>query len=108
MRTAVVQCVLPTALYGVEVFYTGRRQQGVICSLQSLFRLAALAILPVYRTTPIAALLREADLPDPEALLNSTLRRAAARYSGLDAGHLIARVAARIGNRQDTRLSRIL
>lgn len=108
MRAAVIQCVLPTALNGAEVFYTGRRQQGIIRSLRSLFRLAALAILPAYKTTPTAALLREADLPDPEALLNSTLKRAAARYAGLDAGHPIARVAASTQDRQDTRLTRIL
>jgi hypothetical protein len=27
MRAAVMQCVLPTTLYGAEIFYTGRRQQ---------------------------------------------------------------------------------
>jgi hypothetical protein len=73
MQAAVIQCVLPTALYGAEVFYTGKRQQGVVNSLLSLFCTAALAIIPAYRSTPTAALLREADLPDPEALLNSTL-----------------------------------
>ncbi|CBF79097.1 hypothetical protein AN7094.2 [Aspergillus nidulans FGSC A4] len=77
MRAAVIQCVLPTALYGAEVFYTGKRQQWVVNSLLSLFRTAALAIIPAYKTTPTAALLREADLPDPEALFNSILRRAA-------------------------------
>ncbi|CBF89628.1 uncharacterized protein ANIA_00368 [Aspergillus nidulans FGSC A4] len=77
MRAAVIQYVLPTALYGAEVFYTGKQQKGVVNSLLSLFRTAALAIIPAYKTTPTAALLREADLPDPEALLNSILRRAA-------------------------------
>ncbi|KAJ5987644.1 hypothetical protein N7522_011892 [Penicillium canescens] len=70
MRAAVIQCVIPTALYGAEVFYTGRGQKGLIDSLRSLLRLAALAILPAYRTTPTSALLREADLPYPEALLD--------------------------------------
>lgn len=105
MRAAVVQCVIPTALYGVEVFYTGQGQKGVIDSLRSLLRLAALAILPVYRTTPTPALLREADLPHPEALLNGALQKAAVRYASLDARHPIAKVA---NNMYDTRLTRIL
>lgn len=95
MRAAVLQCVLPTALYGAEVFYTGRGQKGLIDSLRSLrslLRLAALAILPAYRTTPTPALLREADLPYPEALLDGVLKRAAVRYASLDAKHPIARV----------------
>jgi ribonuclease HI len=105
MRAAVVQCVIPTALYGAEVFYTGQGQKGVIDSLRSLLRLAALAILPAYKTTPTTALLREADLPDPAALLNGTLQRAAVRYASLDDRHPIARVDP---NRYNTRLARIL
>ncbi|CBF84144.1 hypothetical protein AN2724.2 [Aspergillus nidulans FGSC A4] len=104
---------LPTvtlpALYGSEVFYTGKRQKGVVNSLLSLFRTAALAIIPAYKTTPTAALLREADLPDPEALLNSILRRAAVRYMSLDTKHPIAQIAAETtAGRPKTRLKRIL
>ncbi|BDD59021.1 hypothetical protein MAP00_009279 [Monascus purpureus] len=110
MRAVVMQCVLPTALYGAEVFYTGYRQQGVISSLQSLLRLAALAILPAYKTTPTTVLLREADLPDPEALLNGTLQKAAIRYASLDAKHLIARITTTTAQscKNRTRLTRIL
>nr|ABC24970.1 reverse transcriptase [Monascus pilosus] len=106
MRAAVLQCALPTALYGVEVFYTG--QQQVANSLQSLLRIAALAILPAYKTTPTAALLREADLPDPRAFLESILQRAAARYAGLDAKHPVARIHAAPNYGYNTRLTRIL
>ncbi|EAA66720.1 hypothetical protein AN0621.2 [Aspergillus nidulans FGSC A4] len=109
MRAAVIQRVLPTALYGAEVFYTGKQQKGVVNSLLSLFRTAALAIIPAYKTTPTAALLREADLPDPEALLNSILRRAAVRYMSLDTKHPIAQIAAETtAGRPKTRLKRIL
>jgi hypothetical protein len=109
MRVAVIQCVFPTALYGAEVFYTGKRQQWVVNSLLSLFRKAALAIIPAYKTTPTAALLREADLPDPEALFNSILRRAAVRYMSLDIKHPIAQIAAEATtSRPKTRLKRIL
>lgn len=61
-------------------------------SLRSLLRLAALAIVPAYKMTPISGLLREADLPFPKALLDSTLQRAAVRYAGLDPSHPITRV----------------
>ncbi|KAJ6066299.1 hypothetical protein N7444_000052 [Penicillium canescens] len=108
MRAAVIQCVIPTALYGAEVFYTGRGQKGLIDSLRSLLRLAALAILPAYRTTPTSALLREADLPYPEALLDGVLQRAAVRYASLDARHPIARVTIDAYDTKGTRLTRIL
>ncbi|CBF84167.1 hypothetical protein AN2711.2 [Aspergillus nidulans FGSC A4] len=109
MRAAVIQYVLPTALYGAEVFYTGKRQQWVVNSLLSLFRTAALAIIPAYKTTPTAALLREADLPDPEALFNSILQRAVVRYMSLDIKHPIAQIAAEATtSRPKTRLKRIL
>lgn len=108
MRATVLQCVLPTALYGAEVFYTGRGQKGLIDSLRSLLRLAALAILPAYRTTPTPALLREADLPYPEALLDGVLQRAAVRYASLDAKHPIARVTINAYDTKGTRLTRIL
>jgi ribonuclease HI len=108
MRAAVIQCVIPTALYGAEVFYTGRGQKGLIDSLRSLLRLAALAILPAYRTTPTSALLREADLPYPEALLDGVLQRAAVRYASLDARHPIARVTINAYDTRGTRLTRIL
>jgi hypothetical protein len=78
-------------------------------SLGLLLCTAALAIIPAYRTTPTAALLREADLPDPEALLHSIIQRSAVRYMGLDAKHLIAHIAAEVSsNRSKTRLARIL
>jgi hypothetical protein len=67
-----------------------------------------LAILPVYKTTSTAALLREADLPDPGALLNSILQRAIARYAGLDAGHPIVCIADETGPKSKTRLYSIL
>ncbi|KAJ5761312.1 hypothetical protein N7520_008468 [Penicillium odoratum] len=108
MRAAVIQCVIPTALYGAEVFYTGQGQKGLIDSLRSLLRLAALAILPAYRTTPTSALLREADLPYPEALLDGVLQRAAVRYASLDARHPIARVTINAYDTRRTRLTRIL
>jgi hypothetical protein len=78
-----------------------------ITPLQTIF-LAALAILPAYKTAPIIALLREAYLPDPEVLLNRTIQRAAARYASLDARHTIALVTSNTGYRHETRLTMIL
>jgi hypothetical protein len=109
MQAAVIQYILLTALYRAEVFYTGKRQKGVVNFLLSLFCTAALAIIPAYKTTPTAALLRKADLPDPEALLNSILQRAVVRYMSLDTKYLIAQIAAETTvGRPKTRLKRIL
>jgi hypothetical protein len=81
----------------------------VVKSLGLLLYTAALAIIPAYRTTPTAALLQEADLPDPEALLHSIIQRSAVRYMGLDAKYLITYIAAEVSsNRSKTRLARIL
>jgi hypothetical protein len=84
-----MQYVLLTTLYRVEIFYIGSRQQWVVNSLRSLLCLAALATLPIYKTILTAALLQEANLPDPGALLNYTLQRATVRYASLDAEHPI-------------------
>jgi hypothetical protein len=73
-----------------------------------LFCLAVLAIFFIYKIISITVLLHEADLPDPEALLNSTLLRATVRYVGLDAGHLIACIADETGPKSKTRLYSIL
>ena len=94
MRTAVMQCVLPTALYAAEVFYPGDpvRCKWMVTDVQSMLRLGALAIVPAYRTAPTAALMREADLPFAKPLLEYIRQRAGARYHSLDADHPIARV----------------
>jgi hypothetical protein len=67
-----------------------------------------LAILSVYKTTPTIALFREADLPDPGALLNSTLQRATTRYVNLDVEHLIIYITNKIRPKFKTRLNSIL
>jgi hypothetical protein len=67
-----------------------------------------LAILLVYKIISIIILLREVDLPNPGALLNSTLQKTTARYINLDAGHLIACIADETGSKSKTRLYNIL
>ncbi len=57
LRPAVIQCVIPAALYGADAFDIGQRQNGFIDSLRSPLRFVALVIPPVYTTTPVSALL---------------------------------------------------
>ncbi|KAI0991708.1 hypothetical protein K3495_g16479, partial [Podosphaera aphanis] len=69
-RQAAFACVLPIAHFGAETWWPGKSRTingRVICNrvgshlgkLGKVYTATARAILPVYRTTPIAALLRE-------------------------------------------------
>ncbi|KAI0994881.1 hypothetical protein K3495_g13301 [Podosphaera aphanis] len=55
--------------------------------IEKVHRAAARAVLPVYRTTPSAALFREAGLNPAELALNNISRRAAIRTRRLDPRH---------------------
>ena len=84
----------PGEKQSISLLETGRtsRCQWMIDELQRLLRIAALTIIPAYRTTPTAALLREADLPFAEPLLDSIRQRACVRHLGLDPGHPLATI----------------
>ncbi|KAI1000568.1 hypothetical protein K3495_g7626 [Podosphaera aphanis] len=107
LRQAAVACVLPIAYYGSETWWPGRSRLGprgrISNRVDSLLQLldkvvlkSARAILPVYRTTPLAALHREAGLPPSEISLNGRTTAATARLRHLDPRHPLLRRANRV------------
>jgi len=110
IRKAVITCVLPTALYGAEVWYAGRTrpprntsQTGKdyvstklgehIKQLQRVIDTAARSVLPVWKTTPTITLCRDAALPTAEVALEEVRLRFAFRLHSVDAYHpLVSRM----------------
>ena len=101
-KRLVTACVLPTALYGAEV-YAARAAQGG-CAAGTLpehhtllvdhaLTAAARAIAPAWRTTPAAAIRREAGIPPASLLIADVRRRVRARLLRLDPHHLLRRPA---------------
>ncbi|KAI1005071.1 hypothetical protein K3495_g3142 [Podosphaera aphanis] len=97
-RQAAFACVLPIAHFGAETWWPGKSRTisgRVICNrvgshlgkLGKVYTATARAIFPVYRTTPIAALLRETGLNSAEVALDDISRRAAIRTRRLDPRH---------------------
>lgn len=104
-RTAVVTCVLPVLLYGAETWWAPddpppppqaltqrkeRKNDGrgrITNQVQLVINAAARAVLPVWRTTRVATLLRESGLPPARAWLDHAAARAALRAGQLDAYH---------------------
>jgi hypothetical protein len=120
LRQAVTACVLQRAYYGAETWWPGRnrpgkvdttisnRVDGHLSDLRKVVLAGARAILPVYRTTPEAALLRESGLLPPEIELNQIALLATVRIRRLDPYHPLrkrAEMISRLG-RPTTRLSR--
>ncbi|KAI0998616.1 hypothetical protein K3495_g9581 [Podosphaera aphanis] len=107
LRHAAVACVLPVAYYGSEAWWPGRSRQGtqgrISNRVDSLLQLldkviltSACAIVPVYRTTPTAALHRESGLTPSEIALNGRTTAATARLRHLDPRHPLLRRAGKI------------
>jgi ribonuclease HI len=114
LRLAVKTCVLPTALYGSEAWYAGRMKPNNnraraaandgkpvsaklgwhIQELQKVINVAARAVLPVWRTTPVAVLHKEAGLPPATVVLEEAKLRFAHRLQVLDPLHpLVSRLS---------------
>jgi len=84
LQRAVTACVLKKGYFAAETWWPGRfRQTGTgrisnrvdshIRLLEKVTHSGARAILPVYRTTPTAALLKESQILPPEIQLNLAL-----------------------------------
>ncbi|KAI1003873.1 hypothetical protein K3495_g4334 [Podosphaera aphanis] len=97
-RQAVAVCVLPIAHFAAETWWPGRtRKKGRktvsirvgshLAVLDKLYSTVARAILPAYRTTPWAALLREAGLQPAELTPDTISIRAAIRTRRLNSRH---------------------
>ena len=59
LRQAIQGCTLSILLYGAETWYSKATSKATISKLQITLNKAARAVLPCYKITPTAALLRE-------------------------------------------------
>ncbi|KAI0995243.1 hypothetical protein K3495_g12938 [Podosphaera aphanis] len=114
LRTAALAVALPVLLYGAEVWWRGHtysrggrqtstRSQNLVDLVSRALVTLARAILPVYRTTPTAALLREVWLKPAPILLEEMRLRSALRVAAADIFHPTVRRA--IDSRAQTRLT---
>lgn len=110
LRKAVITCVLSSALYGSEVWYAGRTKTAgfsreglpkvVSTKLGELVKLiggtialAARGVIPVWRTTPLPTLYRDAGLPSAEVALEEAKARFALRIRKIDSENPLAQRA---------------
>jgi len=107
LQQAVKACVLKKGYYGAETWWPGRfrhasssrisnRIGSHIQLLEKVVYSGARAVLPVYRTTPIAALLKESQILPPEIQLDQISRTYAARTARLDPYHPIRKRADKV------------
>src|SRR6201990_1382695 len=119
LRQAVTACVLRKAYYGAETWWPGRTRpkgdatisnlvDGHLKSLSKSVLAGARAVLPVFRTTPTAALYRESGLLPPEIELKQLALAATVRLRRLDSYHPLRKRAEKILrlSRPNTRLAR--
>ncbi|KAI0995289.1 hypothetical protein K3495_g12893 [Podosphaera aphanis] len=96
--TAVNACIVPVATIGAEVWWPGLTREttrGTVTPATSHFcnridktvHLAIRSALPVWRTTPIVVLHREAGIPPARIILEGIRSRLAARLNSLDNRH---------------------
>lgn len=104
---AVTATILKKCYFAAETWWPGRfrksekgrisnRIDGHLRLLEKVTYSSARAILPVYRTTPTAALLKEAGILAPEIQLNLHSQAYAARTARLDPYHPLRQRAAEI------------
>lgn len=107
LRQASTACVLRRAYFAAETWWPGRTRpgatgpisnqvEGLLQCLSKVVLTSARAILPVYKTTPIAVLYRECGLLPPEIELNLLAQTAAARLRRLDPRHPLRKRAEKI------------
>jgi hypothetical protein len=103
LRKAVTTCVLLSLLYGTEAWYEGRtKDRGTVRNAENMVStrvgwhvaaidrtliLAARAVLPAWKTTPSAVLLREAGLPSATVALEEAKLRFATHLQTTDISH---------------------
>ncbi|KFG77534.1 hypothetical protein MANI_024396 [Metarhizium anisopliae] len=105
VQRAVRACVEPILLFGVEAWYPGTtlprwrqptkegpsRIQQLVRKMSKALKQAIRAILPTWKTTPIAVLHRESGIPPVHQLLEARRLRFSARIKSLDQAHPLAK-----------------
>ncbi|OAQ65636.1 endonuclease/reverse transcriptase [Purpureocillium lilacinum] len=109
VRRAVKACAEPTLFYGAEAWYPGEVAPSVanpnrivstqvkhlVLRLDKVLRHAVRAALPVWKTTPIPAMHREAGTPPASIALAAQQFRFSARLKSLDGRHPLVKWASR-------------
>ncbi|KAL9563921.1 hypothetical protein ACKAV7_011956 [Fusarium commune] len=104
VRSAVRACIKPVLLHGSETWYLGisrprwnqptkdlpSSNQHLIQRITKAMNQAMRAILPVWKTKPIAALHRDSGIPPVAQLLEARRLRFSARLKSLDEAHPLA------------------
>lgn len=108
LRKATIACVYPSLLYGSECWYRGRSKrpnslkpggpqevsayiEWHMAAIDKTLAIAARGILPVWRTTPTAALFREAGLLPAAVALEEAKLRFATHLRTTDTDHPLTR-----------------
>ena len=102
LRQATVACVQSRLCFGAEAWWPGLSRAprgreisnqvgGLVDRLAAVQNEALRGILPVYKTTPLAVLHREAAVPPIAAALDNRTALAAARIARLDGRHPLVR-----------------
>ena len=87
LRQAVQGCAFATLFYGAETWYGPQSSKWGLNQLQIVMNTAARAVLPVYKTFPVAALLRETGWGPVTTWLERILDRFAVRIAASDPRH---------------------
>ena len=107
LRKAVTTCVFPSLFYGAEAWYEGRTKNPRIIrasrepvvstrigwhltTIDRTIMAATRAVLPAWRTTPNAIMLREAAMPSAIVALEEIKYRHAIHLRSIDAAHPLA------------------
>ncbi|KID83792.1 reverse transcriptase [Metarhizium guizhouense ARSEF 977] len=113
VQRAVRACVEPILLFGVEAWYPGTtsprwrrpskegpsRIQQLVRKMSKALKQAIRAILPIWKTTPIAVLHRESGIPPVHQLLEARRLRFSDRIKSLDHAHPLAKRTTEIAPR---------
>lgn len=91
LRQALQGAAFATLLYGAETWYSEGTPKALVLRIQQRMNDAARAALPVYRTTPIAVLLRETGWGPAKAWLERIHDRLALRTAAADPRHPLRR-----------------
>lgn len=103
VRQAMIACIQPVLMFGAEVWFPGTeitnekmetkstRVGYLVDRIQEVLVIAMRAILPVWRTTPNAALYRESGILPADQMLEAVRMRAALRMQSLDHFHPLAK-----------------
>ncbi|KAI0994911.1 hypothetical protein K3495_g13269, partial [Podosphaera aphanis] len=87
LRQAVQGCAFATLFYGAETWYGPQSSKWALNQVQLTINRAARAVLPVYKTFPIPALLRETGWGPAKAWLERIQDRLAIRVAAADPHH---------------------